>query len=362
MISNAHQAAVALRSNLETVSESVALSIHGICIEVRSNSSEFLHQLAVYFSHVKVDNCQADYIIEAYDTPVLSLDMDWQDWAREPGKAGRKDAYVDLQDARLLLKVRTGMLFLQSDKTLIARGPCREQDNQVINFINSQIMNHLQRDGWLICHASALEVKQQGIGMAGLSGGGKSTLMLGMMDYENVRYVTNDRLFIRRDGEQVMARGIPKLPRINPGTIVHNPALHSLIDAQRREQLLALPTQELWHLEEKYDVMIDEVYGKQRILDETPLNYFLVLNWSHDSSEATRLDTVNLHQRRELLAAIMKSPGPFYQMSDGSFFRDTMQLNEQDYLDALDGVTMLEVRGCVDIPELQSLLYRFVSA
>jgi HprK-related kinase B len=230
----------------------------------------------------------------------------------------------------------------------------------VINFVNSQYMNWLQQRGWLICHASGLVIHGKGIGMAGLSGGGKSTLMLGLMDYPEVRYVTNDRLFIRREGEEVKAVGIPKLPRINPGTIVHNPALHGLLSETRRNELLGLPPMELWHLEEKYDVMINEVYGDDRIADEMNLQAFLVLNWSHETEQKTQLTEVELAARPELLSAIMKSPGPFYQYKNGAMYRDSLPLEEQPYLKALQGVTILEASGRVDIPHLQQALYQWI--
>ena len=356
MIKSSGQAAKLLRADHELVDDVLYLELGGFCLGVRSNSAAFIRELAKYFDHVVVDACTADVVIEAYDIDVLDLDVNWQDWAREPGKSGKKDAYYELDDGRLLLKVRTGMVFLQSLQARIAAGPCSKLDNQVINFINSQYMNWLQQHDWLICHASGLDVDGIGIGMAGLSGGGKSTLMLGLMDQPDVRYVTNDRLFIRREEGQVKARGIPKLPRINPGTIVHNPALHGLIDESRRNELLALPEQELWHLEEKHDVMINEIYGEDRIEEEMLLRGFLVLNWSHDSQQATRLDEVDIESRQDLLPAIIKSPGPFMQFKDGSMYQDSEQLDSQTYIETLRGVTILEASGRVDIPLLQKEL------
>ena len=76
-------------------------------------------------------------------------------------------------------------------------------------------MNWLQRQGWLICHASALVYKDKGFGIAGFSGGGKSTLMLHLMANPEMSYLTNDRLFIHNTAEGVLSRGIPKLPRVN---------------------------------------------------------------------------------------------------------------------------------------------------
>ena len=44
----------------------------------------------------------------------------------------------------------------------------------------------------------------------------------------------------------------------------------------------------------------------------------------------------------------MKSPGPFYQLPDGSFFRDDMELDAEPYRRALEAMTVWEVRGRID--------------
>ena len=337
-----------LQGDNELLDESLDLDLGGYTMRIRSNHLAMLDCLAKYFSHVAPGSSKPDIEVHVIDRKVIDSGLVFTDWAREPGKTGRKDTYFDIPGARLVLKVRTGMLFLQSDSAIIAAGPCLQNDNQVINFINSQYMNWLQLNGWLICHASGLEVRGHGVGLAGFSGGGKSTLMLNLLEENSVNYLTNDRLFIRSNNNTVQARGIPKLPRINPGTIVHNARLHKLLSKQRRDELLQLPAEELWHLEEKYDVHVEQVYGPKRISTEADLQAFVILNWQRDSAEETRVTAVDIGQRRELLAALMKSPGPFYQHADGSFHSDTAAFDEQSYLDVLDGVTIYEITGQID--------------
>jgi HprK-related kinase B len=157
---------------------------------------------------------------------------------------------------------------------------------------------------------------------------------------------------VRKVNGATRAAGIPKLPRVNPGTIVHNARLQGLVSPQRRAELLALPAAELWHLEDKYDVLMDPVYGPGRVVPEAPLAGFLVLNWRHDSEAAVEVKPVALEQRRDLLAAIMKSPGPFYQYPDGSFHPDDALFDEPSYLDALQGVVIYEVTGRIDFDTL----------
>lgn len=336
---------------------SLALDCAGCVLRLRSNSEKLLEHLGNYFAHLVCDAENSDLEIIAIESPMVDLNNEFLDWKREPVKRGRKDAYLDLPAGRLVKKVRTGMLFLQSEPYRIAAGPCLENDNQVINFINAQYMNWLQQRGWLICHASGLVRQGKTLAMAGLSGGGKSTLMLQLLEQEDVDYLTNDRLFIHQQAEGVEARGIPKLPRINPGTIVHNSRLQALLPEKRRAELLALPPQELWELEEKYDVDVEALYGAGRIVPQAPLSAFLVLNWQRESAQPLQLRRVELEQRRDLLSAIMKSPGPFYQYADGRFFQDTTELDERTYLQLLASIPIYEASGRIDFTGLQQYCY-----
>lgn len=315
-------------------------------------SADMKDELRRHFSDALSEIGEASVSVEVLDEQYLSEEPDWSDWAREPGKTGRKDAYVDLADGRLVRKVRTGMTFLQSDQALIAFGPCADNPNQVINFINTQILNTCKRGGWDICHAAAVTNGKVGLAIAGLSGGGKSTTLLRLMDLPNTRFVTNDRLMVKAEGDEVSALGIPKNPRINPGTILHNPRLASMFSEERRDALLAIPPEDLWKLEEKHDLFIGEVYGEGRVQFSMNLSTFWVLNWSRDAKEPTALEQVDLNARPDLLGAIMKSAGPFFQNADGVFLKDTDPLESSGYLENLRGVTVLEVTGRIDFDAL----------
>ncbi|RLL51891.1 HprK-related kinase B [Mariprofundus sp. EBB-1] len=340
--------------------ETLELALPEMQILIRSNSMQLLNILRHYFQHIvspiKSTSSVNDGIaieVVAIESPVINLDLPLHDWSREAGKRGKKDAYLDLDDGRCIYKVRTGMTFLQSLQHRIAAGPCITNSNQVINFINNQYINLLQQRGYLICHAAALAENNRAIAIAGFSGGGKSTTMLHLMSDPRFDYVTNDRLFIRADEEGMCARGIPKLPRVNPGTLLHNPQLKEILPQERIAELQDIPQQALWNLEEKYDVDIAAVYGESRFSAEPELAHFLILNWSHDSQVQTQVTEVNLAERSELLDAIMKSSGPFYQYADGSFYRDHTHLNRDAYICMLAGVHVYEVSGRVDFECVQ---------
>ena len=355
---DSNAAAALMIDDLPALDERLMLGLEDCTLALCSNSSALIEELREYFGAYVVDEGVADIEVIAVERPALdieeALDVRFVDWAREPGKQGRKDAYADLTDGRLVRKVRTGLLFLQRDGLVIAAGPCRQHPNQVINFVNAQYMNRLQQQGWLICHAAASTANERAIGFAGFSGRGKSTLMLHLMEEPGVGYLTNDRLFIRRQDESVRARGIPKLPRVNPGTIIGNPQLHGLISQVEHDHFAAMPRDQLWELEQKHDVHIDRVYGPGRIGPESPLSAFVVLNWQRDESSIATLDQIELAERGDLLATIMKSPGPFYQYSDGHFHADDTAFDDTAYLQALHGVPVFEVTGGIDFPGISA--------
>ncbi|MFK5891724.1 MAG: HprK-related kinase B [Pseudomonadota bacterium] len=357
-----------LIDNQKLLDDSLDLNLQGCFIKIKSNSSPLLDKLSDYFENCHVlnkqqsgDSDKVDIVIIAIESKPLNLGVVFTDWAREPGKSGRKDEYFDFDEGRLVRKVRTGMVFLQSKIDLIAVGPCIENDNQVINYINSQYMNWLQNRGWLICHASGMSLEidnanSKGFAIAGLSGGGKSTLMLELMETELVSYVTNDRLFIKKQQHETEMLGIAKLPRINPGTIVGNPRLHGLLDPQQLENYQAMEKNELWHIEEKNDVPIIDIYGQHRLCYHTKLSIFIILNWRRDSQEETALTAINIKDREDALAAIMKSPGPFYQHDNGQFQTDDEEFDIANYLSNLSDIEIYEATGLIDFKKMSELI------
>lgn len=343
----------ALAPERETLaSDPVCLTVGGFVVEVRCTSSTLLAELLRYFQHVISAPAAPDMTVHVLGEAELPFAVDYADWAREPGKSGRKDAIADLEGGRMVLKVRTGVQFLQAPGWAIAFGPTEHHPNQVINFVNTQLLNHFQRQGWVACHAAAVRTATKGLAISGLSGGGKSTTMLRLMEIAGTQYVTNDRLLVRNAGYRTDALGIPKLPRINPGTIVTNARLAGMIDEEREEELRNMEPDELWHLEEKYDLFIDDIYGPGRISHDTQLTDFWVLNWSRDSADPTKVTEVTLQERPDLLSAILKSPGPFYQGPDGKFWTDHAEINTPTYLNALKEVRVWEVTGHIDFDAL----------
>ncbi len=333
---------------------SLRLKFGAFGIEVRTDSALLRDALAHYFTPYVVPSLdRVDRVVEALDRAIDIPADGFSHWPREAGKIGQKEAVYDGEGFRLIWKVKTGVVFYQSPERAVAMGPCADNDNQIINFINVQYMSHLQYQGCEVCHAAAAQHGQRVLAFAGFSGGGKSTLMLHCLNDPSIDYLSNDRLLVKRSGANVQAYGIPKLPRINPGTLMNNQALVGLASEAQLARWGALSLTDLWQLEEKYDVFVEACFGPGRIQTEGRLDGLMILNWSHQSSAPTRIERVNLPERLDLLEAVMKSAGPMHLDPTGQPLPPLQPLIAEDYLAVFEGVSVFELSGGVDFERAQ---------
>lgn len=324
------------------------LDVGGFVVRLRSNCSTLMGALSAYFADLVVPAAsRADIRIDALETAPPRFPLEYRDWPREPGKVGKKERYADAPDGRVVQKTRTGMQFLLSSNVLLAVGPCLKNLNQVINFVISQYLGKRIDEGWALCHAAGVASQGQGIAIAARAGAGKSTLALHLMS-SGSSFVSNDRLLVKKAGALTEICGVPKMPRVNPGTLLHNPDLVRILPTGRREALEHLAPGELWALEEKYDVMVHDVYGAGRCLYRAPLRALIVLDWARASDRATRFDPVDIGERPDLLALVIKSPGVFHRDGEARAAHETARPHPDAYVRALAGVPVYEAAGRAD--------------
>jgi HprK-related kinase B len=320
----------------------IALEFDHLVVGVRSNSRDLIDALNTYFTGFsRADDRPADIEVLAVERPLLVLDLDWRIHEPEPGKGRVKEEYVDLPDGRVVKKTKTGMIFAFGNGHNLAVGPCLENDNQVINFINNRLLEWRLRQGDLLAHAAAVLYEGKGLSLCGFSGAGKSTLALHLMSL-GTTFVSNDRLTVEDRGDHIHMHGVPKLPRINPGTALNNPDLIQVIPEEEKQEFADLTEDEIWTLEHKYDASIEECFGPDRFQLSGPMDAMVILNWKRGAGPHD-LHAVDINQRADLLPAVMKSPGVFYSPSEPEPKHDPAQ-----YQAILSRVTVFEISGGVD--------------
>lgn len=337
--------------------ERLLLDFSGYLAEIVSNSSSVIERIRQYYRDFLPEGGvppQPDVSITVLDGAIpdpAALGLRFSAKEPDPGKSKIKEEFVDLEDGRVVRKRLTGMMFLFGQGLHLAVGPCRENDNQVVNFINNRFIEWTLGNGSLLFHAAGVAVEKgntlSGLALAGFSGMGKSTLALRIMSH-GATFVSNDRLMVRRKDKQLIMYGVAKMPRINPGTILHNKDLASVIEEHERLVFEAMDPDELWSLEHKYDAFIDECFGSGRFRLSAPMRGLVLLNWKkpHEGDEEeVSVQRVDLHARTDLMPAFMKHVGLFYTPTPGKDYPD---FSEEAYLELLGECPVYELTGTAD--------------
>ncbi|CEP36809.1 MULTISPECIES: HprK-related kinase B [unclassified Halomonas] len=333
------------------------LTFNGLTVRVLADQPAILDHLEVYYAGLTASGLlpKEVHTIDQPELPVWLLDQqvdtsgrEWTAVKRAKTSAlGLKEAYVDTPQGRWIHKVRTGMVLFQSLTAPVAVGELNKHHSQVINFINNQFLNHHQRGGYLLGHASAFDIDGNVTAIAASSGGGKSTLMLKALETAQARFLSNDRVLFKPDNGQINILGVAKHPRVNPGTLIHSPRLIDILPAHERARFEHMPSSQLWDIEQKYDVLIPNAYGADKTALSGTLKHLVLLDWALDSTAPTALSSVDIATTPEALEGLRKSPGPFFQRADGHFPAEQAQ-SAQAYAEYLAGVDVLRLTGAID--------------
>lgn len=348
-----------IRNQLADCNVSQAFYFGDLEIIVHSNSPALLsHLKAYYLSYFKLPPAPTQTLnVSLIDQPAIGASELWVDVPREGGKQGKKEGYLDASDGRWIYKFKTGMCFHQNQFHPIAIGPCLDNVPQVVNFINNQFLNnHLQQD-YVLGHAAAFSQDNQVTAIAASSGGGKSTLMLRCLEHPDRDFITNDRILMKQVLDQAQAIGLAKMPRVNPGTLINSPRLKHILPSKRQAELRQLSSATLWHLEEKYDVQIEQEYGPKRIQIQGLLTNLIMLDWSNSSTTETALEKIDLTEDPVAIDGLRKRPGPFFINKQGKFANDLTQIGSYErYQRVLKGVNIYRLTGKVDFDKAYELL------
>lgn len=337
----------------------LSVAFQGLGFTILADNKDILDYLTAYYSGLADDSVDAN----SSDKRLFLINQQpdfsaggWRPIERARiSPSGFKEAYTDTLEGRWIHKVRTGMAMFQSLSDPLVVGNLNQNPSQVVNFINNQFLNHFQHQNYLLGHAAAFTLEGNTTAIAASSGGGKSTLMLKVLESTPARFLSNDRILFQPENGEVIVVGLPKHPRVNPGTLINSAKLVHLLPGAERAQFASMPARELWDIEQKYDVLIPQCYGENKVLLSGSLKKLILLDWSPLSSAPTELHHVDIEQQPEALEGLRKSPGPFFQNADGRF-PDLSARACEYYASYLKGVEIFRLTGKADFDSAFELL------
>jgi len=319
------------------------LNFAGCTIRVCTNSQAVTSELSGYFKEFAAKAHSPRVQITVHECPISDLGLAYTVKEPDPGKTKIKEEWADFSDGRVVRKRLTGMVFIFGQGENLAVGPCLENANQVVNFINNRFIEWKLNQGGLLGHAAGVALNGRGLSLAGFSGAGKSTLALHLMSL-GATFVSNDRVIVEQSGSGLVMYGVAKQPRINPGTVLNNPDLSGIVEPENLESFKNLAPEELRQLEHKYDALIDECFGPGRFTLRSVLSGLLILNWDREGGPFG-LKRVDPEKRKDLLPAFIKSTGLFYLPSDLGRMADPLP---DEYARTLARTRVYEITGGMD--------------
>lgn len=249
---------------------------------IRTDSEELALKLRSYF---EAWLCKSrggnDHVVYAFQGDGVYDADKLKDVVRREGKS-IKEAYYDSDDGRVVLKKRTGATVYIKDKERYVVGNLLLHLHQLVNVIDEVFEEDFMDRGYALFHASAVTDNEgRGVLLTSSSGVGKSTLALALVE-RGFKFLSNDRVLARVEDDSVHLVGVPKKPRVNPGTILALSSLNHIISDGERQLYAAMSRSELWRLEHKYDADVDEIFGPGTFVLESILSTIYVLNWKVD--------------------------------------------------------------------------------
>lgn len=328
----------------------LGLLIGDVPVAVSTNAPRIAERLRDYFEPYVIPRvptgASAVHLVQGepvYDAARL------RDVPRRLREQGVKEAFYDADGVRVVVKRRTGVTVYVAEPDHYVVGDLLRNFNQAVNLVMTVYAKAMLRRGYIMLHASAIVGASDGVAFASASGFGKSTVALALVE-RHQHLVTNDRLFARASvNGTVEMVGVPKKPRVNPGTLLRIPSLTPLVPQDERARYAAMTPEDLWALEHKHDVDVDALYGPGTTRLSGMLRAVFLLRWS-PLDRGWNVRTLPPGDRAAALEPLLKTAG-VYDPTPPSATAQHLLLRG-----IADTVAVYDVRGRADVDRLADLV------
>ena len=108
---------------------------------------------------------------------------------------------------------------------VLAQRDCARLRVLLMRIVRELALLQALRHGDLFLHAAAVVSSVGGVLVAGPKDAGKTTMLLDLLRSGGARFVANDRVMVDLAGPSAMARGVPTIIKVRPGSLSYLPGL-----------------------------------------------------------------------------------------------------------------------------------------
>jgi HprK-related kinase B len=279
-------------------------------LRLRGNDRGVMSELRSYYREHALASANGDADLEILVLAGPLPELPWTMTEHLDRHGAAKEASVDLADGRVVHKLRCGVVLIMGEDVEAVCGAIDAHFDQVVGFIHRRVLRHWIAAGGAYVHAAGVALGDRGVVLCGPSGAGKSTLSLHLLAHDpELALVANDRAVLVRDAAAPRLLGSPKHPVVNPGTIVHNPALAPLLEPAQHQRYLALDDAELRDLDDDHHAIVHQLFGPGRVRLESGIAAVVFLSWSADCDAPMTVAPVDLRERPDLAALLHQRVG-----------------------------------------------------
>jgi HprK-related kinase B len=293
---------------LATPATSLELRFEGFTLALRCGDPRLTDRVAAYFRPFLPDEAPAAGRVDVYLRATTDGVRGDADIVFSPWGSSGKESFAERDGHRLVRKDRTGVLTSIDGARWSIDGDLHQHFSQLINLIGTAYGTWLLDRGSAMIHASAVVRDGRALAIAGDSGLGKSSVAVRLLE-RGFDFLTNDRLIVEPAHQGVVAHGLPKLPRVNPGTLLAGTRTRLLLDDGSRARYDHLSKEELWGLEEKRDLDVQASLGRRWLLS-APLSAVFILAW-RSTGDGLDLHRLRSDQALQALRSASKTFGAF---------------------------------------------------
>jgi HprK-related kinase B len=328
------------------------LLIGGVPIAVDTDAPRIAERLREYFAPYAAPRTPSDPampVVHLIQGEPLFDAAKLRDVPRRLREQGVKEAFYDADGFRVVVKRRTGVTIYVAEPDHYVVGDLVRNFNQAVNIVMGVYAKAMSRRGYIMLHASAIVGDVDGVAFASASGFGKSTVALALVE-RHQHLVTNDRLFARASAAGLVEMvGVPKKPRVNPGTLLRLPSLSPLVTDEERARYAAMTPEDLWALESKHDVDVDVLYGPGTTRLSGNLRAIFLLRWS-PLDRGWNVRTLPAQDRASALEPLLKTAGVYDLAPPPAAAQHELLRGIAQTVDVYD------VRGRADVDRLADLV------